>query len=100
MDLWGRWSVYGHPWVTVALWGWWSYLGYGVMGGDRQGSMGSVVLLWSSSGHCGPVGLVVLYGAHGDGWRPPRTYGVGGPLVVFFESLRPYGIGGPLWGTW
>ena len=68
MGLWGRWSFYGHPWVTAALWGWWSYLGYGVMGGDRQGSMGLVVLLWSSLGHRGPVGLVFVFGVWGDGW--------------------------------
>ena len=68
------------------------------MGGDRQGSMGLVVLLWSSLGHSGPVGLVVLYGARGDGWRPPWTYGVGGPSMVIFGSLRPCGVGGHIWG--
>ena len=100
MGLWGRWSFYGHPWVTVALWGWCSYLGYGVMGGDRHGSMGLVGLLWSSLGHRGPVGLVVLYRARGDGWRPPWAYGVGGPSMVILGSPWPCGVGGPLWGTW
>ena len=28
------------------------------------------------------MGLVVLYGARGDGWRPPWAYGVGGHLWV------------------
>ena len=99
MGLWGRWSSRGHRWVTAALWGWWSSMGHVVMGGDHHGLMGSVVLPWSSLGHRGPVGLVVLYGARGDGWRPPWAYGVGGPPVVILGSLRPYGIGSPLWGT-
>ena len=83
-------------------------LGYGVMGGDHHGSMG----------------LVVLYGARGDGQTPLWTYGAGGPWVttdlwgwqssmghvamdgdhcglmglVVLGSPWPYGAGGP-WVT-
>ena len=43
-------------------------MGHVVMGGDHRGLMGSVVLLWSSLGHHGPVGLGVVFGVWGDGW--------------------------------